>query len=108
MAQWFMYMGKVVEYGPADAIFAGPNHPYTRALPAASPKPDPDARYPEIVLGATMPEVSDVSSGCVFLKRCPRRIDGVCDKPVPLQKFDEHLIYCHLNFLPGHHATDAT
>ena len=55
MADWVavMYLGKVVEYGPADQVFAPPFHPYTDALLAAAPEPDPDAGPPRVVLSGT-------------------------------------------------------
>ncbi|MEP7083888.1 MAG: ABC transporter ATP-binding protein, partial [Betaproteobacteria bacterium] len=60
MADWVavMYLGKVVEYGPAAQVFAPPYHPYTDALLAAAPEPDPDAGPPRVLLGATMPSPS--------------------------------------------------
>ncbi len=99
MADWVavMYLGRVVEYGPADRVFAPPFHPYTQALLAAAPRPDPDAPAPEIVLPGAMASPTDDIKGCVFASRCPRRIDAVCDavKP-PERRFGPHRIACHL------------
>ena len=69
-----MYLGRIVEYGPADIVFAPPYHPYTAALLAAAPRPDPDAAAPDIILGGNMPSPLDPPKGCVFASRCPRRI----------------------------------
>jgi len=93
-----MYLGRVVEYGPADRVFAPPFHPYTAALLAAVPRPDPDAPEPAILLGGTMPSPLVVPPGCAFASRCPRRIDGLCDTtPPPVRTFDQgHRIACHL------------
>jgi peptide/nickel transport system ATP-binding protein len=99
MADWVavMYLGKVVEYGPADQVFAPPFHPYTDALLAAAPEPSPDARPPRVVLGGTMPSPSEEIRGCVFASRCPRKIGAICDTVVPpVRQFGKHTIACHL------------
>ena len=99
MADWVavMYLGKVVEYGPADQVFAPPFHPYTEALLAAAPEPDPDARPPKIVLGGAMPSPAEQIPGCVFASRCPRKIGAICDEVVPpVRQFGKHTIVCHL------------
>ena len=76
MADWVavMYLGKVVEYGPADQVFAPPFHPYTDALLAAAPEPDPDSGPPRVVLSGTMPSPAEQIRGCVFASRCPLKI----------------------------------
>ena len=99
MADWVavMYFGKVVEYGPADQVFAPPFHPYTEALLAAAPEPDPDAGPPKIVLGGMMPSPAEHILGCVFASRCPRKIGAICDEVVPpVRQFGKHTIVCHL------------
>jgi peptide/nickel transport system ATP-binding protein len=96
-----MYLGRVVEYGPAAQVFAPPFHPYTQALLAAAPRPDPDAPPPEIVLSGAMPSPAEEIRGCVFASRCPRRIEGTCDVlPPPERRFGEHRIACHLELGP--------
>ncbi len=69
-----MYLGRVMERGPAEAIFARPHHPYTRALQAAAPNPDPDAPRDPVVLHGDMPSPVHPPSGCVFHTRCPAAI----------------------------------
>jgi peptide/nickel transport system ATP-binding protein len=99
MADWVavMYLGRIVEYGPADQVFSPPFHPYTEALLAAAPRPDPDAGPPRIVLSGNMPSPMEKIEGCVFTSRCPNRIAGVCDRvPPPVHRFDNHTIACHL------------
>ncbi|MEO7761613.1 MAG: dipeptide ABC transporter ATP-binding protein [Casimicrobiaceae bacterium] len=100
MADWVavMYLGKVVEYGPADQVFAPPFHPYTDALLAAAPDPSPDAGPPRVVLGGTMPSPSPSIHGCVFASRCPRKIGAICETVVPpVRQFGTHTIDCHLD-----------
>jgi peptide/nickel transport system ATP-binding protein len=107
MADWVavMYLGKVVEYGPADQVFAPPFHPYTDALLAAAPEPDPDAGPPRVVLGGTMPSAAEEIRGCVFASRCPRKIGAICDEVVPpVRHFGKHTIVCHLDLRCGDDA----
>jgi peptide/nickel transport system ATP-binding protein len=67
-----MYLGKLCEIGPADAVFNRPAHPYTAALLAAIPQPDPDAPRPEKVVLGEPPSPLAPPSGCRFRTRCPR------------------------------------
>ncbi len=99
MADWVavMYLGRVVEYGPAAQVFRPPFHPYTEALLEAAPKPDPDARAPAVVLSGQMPSPTERLAGCVFASRCPKKIDKLCERePPPVRQFGEHRIECHL------------
>jgi peptide/nickel transport system ATP-binding protein len=98
-----MYLGHIVEFGPADAIYAPPYHPYTEALLSAVPIPDPRAEQKHIRLEGTVPSALNPPKGCVFHTRCPRRDflpDGgkICETEVPPWKYDteEHRIYCHI------------
>ena len=93
-----MYLGRIVEYGPVEQVFAPPYHPYTAALLAAAPTPDPDAAPPATVLEGSMPSATDLIVGCPFASRCPERIDGLCEStPPPIRRFGEHRIACHLD-----------
>ena len=99
MADWVavMYLGRIVEYGPARQVFHPPFHPYTEALLEAAPRPDPDVKAPAVVLGGSMPSPTQRTAGCVFASRCPKKIDGVCERePPPVHRFGEHTIACHL------------
>lgn len=66
-----MYMGRIVETGDIREVFEHPAHPYTRALIAASPTPDPTQRRERIILRGEPPSPLDLPSGCSFRTRCP-------------------------------------
>ncbi|MES0885193.1 ABC transporter ATP-binding protein [Roseibium sp. SCP14] len=66
-----MYLGRLVEEGTTEAIFADPRHPYTRCLLSANPEPDPDARLERIALKGEPPSLLHRPSGCEFRDRCP-------------------------------------
>jgi oligopeptide/dipeptide ABC transporter ATP-binding protein len=77
-----MYLGRIMEEGPADRVLERPLHPYTRALLSASPSLDPARRQVRILLGGDPPSPSAPPSGCVFRTRCPLAIDA-CATTVP-------------------------
>jgi peptide/nickel transport system ATP-binding protein len=94
------YRGRVVEFGPADAVFAPPYHPYTQMLLAAVPDPDPDTLHPRLALqepSAIRP--SEAQRGCPFTARCSYRIEGTCDRKNPpiVALSSGHRIACHLS-----------
>jgi peptide/nickel transport system ATP-binding protein len=98
-----MYLGQIMEIGPAEAIYAPPYHPYTEALLSAVPIPDPTAEQKHIRLEGTVPSAINPPSGCRFHTRCPRRNllpDGgkVCETDVPpwRESSEGHRIFCHL------------
>jgi peptide/nickel transport system ATP-binding protein len=98
-----MYLGHIVESGPAEAIYAPPYHPYTEALLSAVPIPDPKAEQKHIRLEGTVPSALNPPSGCVFHTRCPRRDmlpDGgkICETEVPPWRYntEQHRIFCHI------------
>ncbi|MCF8104051.1 MAG: ABC transporter ATP-binding protein [Desulfohalobiaceae bacterium] len=66
-----MYLGRFVEYGLTDAIFARPQHPYTLALLSANPNPDPDQAKSEFELQGEIPSLMKRPKGCEFHPRCP-------------------------------------
>ncbi len=66
-----MYLGRVVEQGPCQHIFANPQHPYTKALLSATPAPDPLRKRARIILKGELPSPLNAPSGCTFHPRCP-------------------------------------
>jgi peptide/nickel transport system ATP-binding protein len=99
-----MYLGQIVEIGPAEAIYDPPYHPYTEALLSAVPIPDPEAEQKEIRLGGNVPSALNPPDGCRFHTRCPRRKemlpDGgkICEIEVPPWRNSRsgHRILCHI------------
>lgn len=79
-----MYLGKIMEVGPRDAVYSTPTHPYTQALLSAVPIPDPALRGQggRIVLSGDIPSPADPPSGCVFRTRC-WKADNKCASAVP-------------------------
>jgi len=75
-----MYLGRIVESGPADAVFADPRHPYTQALMAAVP--DPYARTRVAALPGEVPSNITPPRGCRFHPRCPARM-ARCETEAP-------------------------
>jgi peptide/nickel transport system ATP-binding protein len=70
-----MYLGRIVEIGPADAIYADPKHPYTQALLRAIPEPDPTRAVPRDLPRGEVPDAASPPLGCPFHPRCPRAFE---------------------------------
>jgi peptide/nickel transport system ATP-binding protein len=93
-----LYLGRVMEYGDAETVFAGPHHPYTESLLSAVPSLD-GTRRERIILKGDIPSPAHPPSGCVFHTRCPRRLpSGICESTVPpLAEVEPgHLMACHI------------
>jgi oligopeptide/dipeptide ABC transporter ATP-binding protein len=94
-----MYLGKIVEVGPTDEVFANPVHPYTQALMAAVPVIDKAARRDRIILEGTVPNPIDPPTGCRFHTRCFAKKRGeICEKEEPtfMTIGKGHRVACHL------------
>jgi peptide/nickel transport system ATP-binding protein len=105
-----MYLGQICEYGPAEAIYAPPYHPYTEALLSAVPIPDPTVEQKHIRLSGAVPSALNPPSGCRFHTRCPRKVGEICETETPPWRKVEvevegkvevevksgHRIFCHI------------
>jgi peptide/nickel transport system ATP-binding protein len=86
-----LYLGRLVEIGPTEAIFSGPRHPYTEALLSAA---DPNRAR----LKGDPPSATNPPSGCVFQTRCPRKLGRICEEREPelIDAGSGHAIRCHI------------
>ncbi|SEJ27202.1 ABC transporter ATP-binding protein [Paraburkholderia diazotrophica] len=103
-----LYVGRLLEIGPADAVFNGPHHPYTEALLSSVPTLDGHAGEPDetrdnsrtqrIRLSGELPSAASPPSGCVFHTRCPRKLGAICEQQDPpfTDAGDGHRIRCHI------------
>ena len=91
-----MYLGRVVETGPAEDVLASPLHPYTRMLIASAPVPDPRARARALAdVRGEAPSALDAPVGCPFAPRCPRKADVCAHSRPELRGAGGHLAACH-------------
>jgi oligopeptide/dipeptide ABC transporter ATP-binding protein len=93
-----MYLGKIMEMSDAEKIVYEPLHPYTKALIAAVPVPDPSAKRSEAVIKGEIPSPINPPSGCRFHTRCPSYIGDICrtKEPELTDVGGEHYVACHL------------
>ena len=91
-----MYVGKIVESGPAAALFEDPLHPYTKALLAAVPEADPDKPPPRLTLQGEVSTPIDPPPGCRLCGRCPREIRVCAEVEPPLVELGGgRAVACH-------------
>ncbi len=91
-----MYVGKVVELARTDALFTRPKHPYTSALLAAVPVPDPDQRAALQGLPGEVANPAAPPPGCYFHPRCPFAVEVCKHEPPPLREIEpDHFVACH-------------
>lgn len=91
-----MYLGKIVESAPKEQFFSHPRHPYTRALIASAPIPNPLQRQNLAVLSGDVPSPLHLPTGCRFHPRCPE-VTGICRKTPPphVEAGEDHWVDCH-------------
>ncbi len=91
-----MYVGKIVEIAPTDALFREPKHPYTEALMSAIPKPDPRLRSKRIILQGEIADPSNPPTGCYFHPRCPyARERCKLETPALRPLAGDRMVACH-------------
>ena len=92
-----MYLGRLMELGPAERIYGSPHHPYTRALHASAPAAHPRDRHYHAALGGDMPSPVTPPSGCRFHTRCPYVMDRCrLEEPPPVEIAPGHVSWCFL------------
>jgi oligopeptide/dipeptide ABC transporter ATP-binding protein len=92
-----MYLGKIVELTDKRSLFAYPQHPYTEALLAAVPVPDPKVHRKRVILSGDVPSSVDPPSGCRFRTRCPYAFERCSIEEPPMKEVRPgHWAACHL------------
>jgi peptide/nickel transport system ATP-binding protein len=92
-----LYLGRLMELGPAETVFSPPHHPYTEALLSAVPTMEGEQRE-RIDLEGEIPSAAAPPSGCVFHTRCPRKLGAICEQEEPplAEVEPEHFMRCHI------------
>jgi peptide/nickel transport system ATP-binding protein len=92
-----LYLGRLMELGPAATVFSPPHHPYTEALLSAVPTMEGEQRE-RIDLEGEIPSAANPPSGCVFHTRCPRKVGAICEQEEPAlaEVEPEHFMRCHI------------
>jgi oligopeptide/dipeptide ABC transporter ATP-binding protein len=92
-----MYLGRIVEIGPAGDILDRPQHPYAQALIAAIPVMGVRAKRRRTRLAGTIPSATAIPSGCPFHPRCPQALPRCAHEPPTLKHVvEDRLVACHL------------
>ena len=92
-----MYLGEIVEIGPSVQVINNPQHPYTKALIAAVPVPDPTVENPPLRIQEGVPRPTEQFIGCPFAQRCPDAMEACLTvRPPQITDENEHTAQCHL------------
>jgi oligopeptide/dipeptide ABC transporter ATP-binding protein len=91
-----MYLGRIVEIGPAAAVLEQPLHPYTKALISVVPSLDPRRRREHLILQGETPNPASIPTGCRFHPRCPLAIDACSEIDPQLERRQGHQVACIL------------
>jgi peptide/nickel transport system ATP-binding protein len=91
-----MYLGRIVEMAAVEALFAGPAHPYTKALLASVLTPEPGLGVPDVGLGDSTPDPANIPPGCRFQPRCPIAVSRCGTEAPGLRDVRGHQVECHL------------
>ena len=91
-----MYLGRLVEIGNSQQITSAPQHPYTQALLAAIPEPNPAQRNKDLAVKGDIEEITEFPTGCGFRHRCPIAQE-ICayEEPQLLSIYESHEVACH-------------
>ena len=93
-----MYLGQIMEIGPALDVIGKPKHPYTKALISAVPTPDPDLKKEDIDIKENVPDPINLPPGCNFQDRCPEASPECKNiEPEMVKVSKEHYVKCHIN-----------
>ncbi len=93
-----MYLGQIMEIGPALDVIGEPKHPYTKALISAVPTPDPDLKKEDIDIKENVPDPINLPPGCNFQDRCPEASPECKNiEPEMVEVSKDHYVKCHIN-----------
>jgi peptide/nickel transport system ATP-binding protein len=103
-----MYLGRLVETGPTQAVFSAPMHPYTETLIQSEPAPDPRRRSYHLAISGEIPSVFRRPSGCEFHTRCPvARARCRSEAPAYRPMGEGRMVRCHFPLMPGGQQKEA-
>jgi peptide/nickel transport system ATP-binding protein len=91
-----MYLGKVMESGPVEDVLDAPKHPYTQALIAAAPVPEPRQRRERVALRGETPSTTSAIDGCPFQDRCPHVMPACRSGEIPFFRVGRQDVACLL------------